>query len=228
MDLGFFNKSKATLKVMAVLSVIGISVILYVGTPQKKLKKFNPIDVNPGLVDPSLRHVANNHKISSFSLVNQNGDVVTEKDYEGKIYVADFFFTRCQGICPIMTGNMKLVQNAFLDDDQIKILSHSVTPIMDSVSVLKDYAEQKGVLDHKWNLVTGDKKEIYSLARKSYFAVEDEGDGGLQDFIHTENFILVDPKKTIRGYYDGTVKEQVEQLIKDIKLLQEEFPEENN
>jgi protein SCO1/2 len=99
---------------------------------------------------------------------------------------------------------------------------------MDSVSVLKDYAEQKGVLDHKWNLVTGDKKEIYSLARKSYFAVEDEGDGGLQDFIHTENFILVDPKKTIRGYYDGTVKDQVEQLIKDIKLLQEEFPEENN
>lgn len=223
MDLGFFNKSKGTLKVMLVLSVISIALILFVGTPQKKLPIFNPTDVNPKLVDPSVKHVNRNHKVSDFVLINQNGQEITQKDYENKIYVADFFFTRCQTICPIMTGNMKMVQEAFLNDPKVMMLSHSVTPIMDSVPVLKAYAIDKGVNDAKWNLVTGPKKEIYRLARKSYFAVLDEGDGGIQDFIHTENFVLVDPKKRIRGYYDGTDIADVERLIEDIKLLEEEF-----
>ena len=99
-------------------------------------------------------------------------------------------------------------------------LSHSVTPVIDSVSVLKEYAVNKGVIAGKWNITTGSKKHIYELARKSYFAVLDEGDGGLQDFIHTENFILVDKKKQIRGFYDGTDNEDIQRLITDIKILQ--------
>lgn len=223
MDLGFFNKSKGTLKIMAILSVVAIGVIFYFGTPKTKLPIFNPVDVNPKLVDPSMKFMRRNHKIANFELVNQNGDTITEKDYEGKIYVADFFFTRCQTICPVMTKNMHLVQEAYAKDSKVMILSHSVTPEMDSVPVLREYADKKGVDDAMWNLVTGPKPEIYRLARKSYFAVLDEGDGGDQDFIHTENFILVDPKKRIRGYYDGTEQEDVLRLIEDIKILEREF-----
>jgi len=225
MDLGFFNKSKTTLKIMSVLSVIGISLFLILGTPKTKLPIFNPVDVNPKLVDQSLKFIRRNHKVADFRLINQNGEQITQANYQGKIYVADFFFTRCTTICPIMSTNMKMVQDAFLEDDSVMMISHSVTPVMDSVAVLKAYADKKGVLDSKWNLVTGPKPAIYDLARKSYFAVLDEGDGGVQDFIHTENFVLVDPKKRIRGYYDGTDREDVLRLIDDIEILQREFSE---
>ena len=117
---------------------------------------------------------------------------------------------------------MEVVQKEFLNDPEILLLSHSVTPTMDSVSVLKDYADAKGVLPNKWHLVTGTKKEIYKLARKSYFAVLDEGDGGDQDFIHTEQFVLIDKKKRIRGYYDGTDLKDVQRLISDVRVLQQE------
>jgi protein SCO1/2 len=125
-------------------------------------------------------------------------------------------------ICPVMTNNMGKLQEVFKNDDEIKFLSLSVTPEMDSIPILKEYAVKKGVIDAKWNITTGDKKHIYELARKSYFAVLDEGDGGLQDFIHTENFILVDKKRQIRGFYDGTDSEDIERLILDIKILQNE------
>ena len=147
---------------------------------------------------------------------------VTQKDYQGKIYVADFFFTRCQTICPIMATNMIKIQEAFAGDSKVMLLSHSVTPIMDSIPVLRNYADKNGVNDAKWNITTGTKKHIYELARKSYFAVLDEGDGGDQDFIHTENFVLVDSKRRIRGYYDGTDLEEINQLIADIELLKNE------
>lgn len=224
MDLKFFKKSLPTIVVMAVFSVIMISVIYSILNPDRKLPIYNPADVNPRLVDESLFHVRNNHTISDFSLINQNGEVVTEQDYEGKIYVTDFFFTRCQTICPIMTNNMVKIQSKFRNDNSVKLLSLSVTPVMDSVSVLRDYADSKGVIDSKWNITTGDKRHIYDLARKNYFVVLDEGDGGLQDFIHTENFVLVDAKRRIRGFYDGTNLEEVSQLIEDIKLLQGENP----
>ena len=113
------------------------------------------------------------------------------------------------------------LQKEFKNNDDIKFLSMSVTPVIDSVSVLKAYAETKGAIDTKWNLTTGDKKHIYQLARKSFMAVLDEGDGGIQDFIHTEQFILVDKKKQIRGFYDGTSSEDIQRLIDDIKLLNE-------
>ena len=207
---------------MALFSVGMIYGIYTILTPDKKLPVYNPADVNPKLVDESVVHVRSNHKVLKFSLINQNGDSITEKDYENKIYVTDFFFTRCMTICPVMTNNMGKLQEAFKTDDDVKFLSLSVTPDIDSVSVLKEYAIAKGVIDGKWNITTGSKKHIYELARKSYFAVLEEGDGGLQDFIHTENFILVDKKKQIRGFYDGTNNEDIERLKLDIRLLQTE------
>jgi len=222
MDLKFFKKSIPTLAIMAVFSVIMIYAIYSLLTPEKKLPIFNPADVNPKLVDESVVHIRSNHKVSDFELINQNGETITEADYEGKIYVADFFFTRCMTICPVMTTNMGKLQEAFLNDDDVLFLSHSVTPDIDSVSVLKAYAIDKGVIDAKWNITTGDKKHIYKLARKSYFAVLEDGDGGLQDFVHTENFILVDKKKQIRGFYDGTNPEDIERLILDIRILKNE------
>ena len=222
MEIKYFKKSIPTLLVMLVFSVVGIFVFYKLLTPEKKLPVYSPIDVNPRLVDASLQHVKKNHKIANFALVNQNTELVTEATFKDKIYVADFFFTRCGTICPIMTTNMVEIQKAFLEDEDILLLSHSVTPVMDSVSVLKEYAMNKGVEDAKWHLVTGDKKEIYNLARKSYFAVLDEGDGGAQDFIHTEQFILVDKKKRIRGYYDGTDPKEIERIIEDIHLLKKE------
>ncbi|GAB1308072.1 SCO family protein [Urechidicola sp. KH5] len=207
---------------MSVFSVVVIFTIYSILNPDKRLPVYNPADVNPRLVDASVKHVRSNHKIGDFKLTNQNGETITQEDFENKIYVADFFFTRCQTICPIMTNNMALVQDEFLNDSTVMLLSHSVTPVMDSIPVLREYADIKGVDDRKWHITTGDKKHIYDLARKSYFAVLDEGDGGEQDFIHTENFVLIDSKNRIRGYYDGTDREEVEQLIEDIKLLQSE------
>lgn len=223
MNLNFFKKSLPTIIVMGVFSVIMIFAIYSILNPDKRLPIYSPADVNPRLVDDEVRHIRKGHTISDFSLINQNGEIITQKDYEDKIYVADFFFTRCQTICPVMTNNMVKIQEAFEDDNSIMLLSHSVTPVMDSIPILRDYADMKGVDDKIWNITTGDKAHIYELARKSYFAVVDEGDGGLQDFIHTENFVLVDKKQQIRGYYDGTDTEDIDRLIDDIKLLQQEY-----
>lgn len=222
MDLNFFKKSMPVILIMAVFSVGMILAIYNLLTPTKKLPVFNPSDVNPKLVDESVVHVRRNHKVADFKLINQNGDTITQDNYADKIYVTDFFFTRCMTICPIMTNNIGKLQEVFKNDDDIRFLSLSVTPVIDSVSVLKEYAISKGVIDSKWNITTGDKKHIYELARKSYFAVLEEGDGGLQDFIHTENFILVDKKKQIRGFYDGTDNEDIERLILDIRILKNE------
>lgn len=160
------------------------------------------------------------HFVSDFELINQNGDTITNKDYENKIYVVDFFFTRCGSICPIMTNNMKIIQDKFLENDNLMLLSISVTPNIDNVETLKKYAKSKGVINSKWNIATGNKKHIYELARKSYFAVLKKGDGGLQDFIHTPNFILIDKKKQIRGIYNGTDDIEIKRVINDIKTLQ--------
>ena len=186
---------------------------------KKQLPIYNPTDFNPKLVDKSIRNVSDNHRVKDFNLINQNGIKVSSKDYENKIYVVDFFFTSCPSICPIMTNNMLLIQEEFIKNNDIKLLSMSVTPEIDNVQVLKKYAIEKGVIDSKWNITTGSKKHIYELARKSFFAVLDKGDGGLQDFIHTPNFILVDTKKQIRGIYDGTVEKEISRLIQDINIL---------
>jgi protein SCO1/2 len=222
MTSNYIKKSLPTIIIMAVFSVVMIGIIYSILSPDKRLPVYNPADVNPRLVDESIFHIRTDHKVADFSLTNQNGKTITQKDYEGKIYVADFFFTKCQTICPIMTNNMVKIQEQFSEDPNVMFLSLSVTPEMDSIPVLREYADRKGVNDAKWNVTTGDKKHIYDLARKSYFAVLDEGDGGVQDFIHTENFVLVDTKRQIRGYYDGTDLEEIDQLISDIVVLEEE------
>jgi protein SCO1/2 len=188
-------------------------------TQERQLPIYTPTQVNPKLVDASLLNSRGKHQISDFNLINQYGKKVTDQDFENSIYVANFFFTRCKTICPVMTSNMLKIQDAFVDIDEVKLLSHSVTPRIDSVPVLRAYAEKHKAIEGKWQITTGYKKHIYDLARKSYFAVLDVGDGGLQDFIHTENFVLIDKKKQIRGYYNGIDQQDIARLIEDVALL---------
>lgn len=223
MELKFFKKSIPTFIFLAIFSVVVIPVFYQLLKVDEKLKIYNPADVNPRLVDFSMKHITKDHTIADFELTNQNGQKITNKNYKDKIYVADFFFTRCQTICINMAYNMSELQDFYKKDADILFLSHSVTPVIDSVAVLKEYADRKGVIDGKWNITTGAKTHIYELARKSYFAVLDEGTGDENDFIHTEQFVLVDKEKRIRGYYDGTEKEDMEKLKKDIVLLKEEY-----
>lgn len=189
---------------------------------KKPLPIYQPAMVSEELVDSTIQHKIKYHRIADFSLINQNGEIITQNTYKDKIYVADFFFTTCQTICPIMTDHMYQIQKEIINDDEVMLLSHSVTPRIDSVAQLKKYAKEKGVIDRKWNLTTGDKKHIYELARKSYLAVKTQGNGDMYDMIHTENFMLIDKKRQIRGFYNGTKPEDIEKLLKDIKTLKEE------
>lgn len=199
--------------------VVAFSVLIFLVNKRSELPILNPSDFNPELVDASLKNEAKAHTVADFELLNQNGETITQANYENKVYVADFFFTRCPSICPVMSNNIEKLQNTFIDNSIVMFLSLSVTPELDSIPILKEYAQKHGAIDGKWNITTGEKKHIYNLARKSYFAVVNEGDGGLQDFIHTANFILVDTKKQIRGVYDGTIDKEIERLINDIKIL---------
>ena len=160
------------------------------------------------------------HQIPSFELTNQNGETITDKTFEEKIFVVDFFFTTCPGICPKMTASMGTLQEAMRSHEEVLLLSHSVMPKYDSVAVLKNYAEAKGVIDGKWHLATGDRDHIYDLGRYQYFVEEDLGlEKDLDDFLHTENFVLIDKNKHIRGIYNGLNKTAIQQLIKDINTL---------
>ena len=217
------KKYRLFITTMFFISAAAVIMFYNVLKPQEKLPIYQPNMVKFQLVDSTIQHIKRFHKISSFELVNQNNQTVTNEFYDGKIYIADFFFTTCPGICPIMKDNMIDLQEEFLDDDQVYLLSHTVTPEIDSVSVLKDYSIEKGVLDYKWNMVTGDKKQIYELARKSYLVAEDIETSFEYDMIHTENFVLIDPERRIRGFYDGTDKESIKQLVKDVYILKQEF-----
>ena len=223
--MGILEKYRKFLWVFAALSFIILMLFYNALLPIKKLPVYQPAMVNFELVDSTIQHHKKFHRIADFSLTNQNGKTVTQKDFKGKIYVADFFFTTCPNICIAMTDNLLKVQEKIKNNPNVVLLSHSVTPKIDSVPQLKKYAIEKGVIDKKWNLVTGDKKEIYELARKSYLAVKEDGDGGPFDMIHTENFILVDPDRRIRGFYDGTDLEEIQRLLEELEILiQEYFP----
>ena len=202
------------------VAVIAIAIGTVLLTPEKDLPVYQPSDLNPALVDVSaLSH--EDHRILPFVLVNQLGDTVTEKEVAGQWLVVDFFFTRCATICPMLTSNMKKVQGVFLGEKGVRLLSHSVTPVADSVAVLSAYGEANGVDPDRWWLLTGPKPEVYKLARKSYFAALDEGDGGFQDFVHTENIVLVDTLGRLRGFYDGTDLDDVNRLVRDVKFALE-------
>ena len=205
-----------------VFSTATISLFYTILKPIETLPIYQPAEVNEKLVDSSIIHVSKYHKISDFILTNQNGKEITQADYKDKIYVADFFFTTCQDICPVMTKNMYELQEELKNDNEILLLSHTVIPEFDTVKRLKEYAIENNVDDSKWNLVTGDKKQIYELARKSYLAVEDSNFNEF-DMIHTENFMLIDKEKQIRGFYDGTNSEEINRLLKDIEILKQSY-----
>ncbi len=164
------------------------------------------------------------HSIADFKFKNQNGETVSSENFKGKVHVANFFFTICPSLCPKIMGNMQTVQKEFKNDKNVLIASYSVMPDRDSVFVLRNYANAHKILDNKWQLLTGNKKKIYEIARKSYFADENLGvQKGENDFLHTENFILVDKNLHIRGVYNGTLQLEIEQLVKDIREIEKEI-----
>ena len=187
------------------------------------LPYYNEESFTPIWLTPNTEEEKRFHKIPDFNLMNQLGDTISQKTFEGKIYVTDSFFTTCPGICPKMTGNMEKIQEEFVNDSDILLLSHSVMPTTDSIPILKEYAKNNNVIDNKWHLVTGDKKDIYDLGRNHYFVENDLGEvKDINDFLHTENFLLIDKKKHIRGIYNGLNRASIAQLIIDIKTLQKE------
>ena len=221
-----FKNKFFTIFFISLLLVIFFSIYSLIN--RKNLPVITPRDVNPELVDSLVQHIGYKHKIAPFAFTNQNGKTITNKEYAGKIYVADFFFTTCQTICPKMTDNMAWLQEKIKDNPKVKLLSHSVYPEEDTVEVLKKYAKEKGVIDEKWNLVTGDQKEIYKIARQSYLVVKTGKPEEMYDMVHTENFVLVDQKGRIRGFYNGLnidkkVKgeQNLTQLLEDIEFLSE-------
>ena len=223
MNLKLFRKRDfISIGFILVFSTATISLFYTILKPIETLPIYQPAEVNEKLVDSSIIHVSKYHKISDFILTNQNGKEITQADYKDKIYVADFFFTTCQDICPVMTKNMYELQEELKYDNEILLLSHTVIPEVDTVKRLKEYAIENNVDDSKWNLVTGDKKQIYELARKSYLAVEDSNFNEF-DMIHTENFMLIDKEKQIRGFYDGTNSEEINRLLKDIEILKQSY-----
>ena len=164
------------------------------------------------------------HQIPEFEFTNQDGKKVSGRELDNKIYVANFFFTHCPGICPTMQSKLSRVQDAYLSDAQVEIISHSITPSVDSIEKLREYAEENDVVSGKWHLVTGAQDEIYKLAKDAYFASEDLGRAeGNEDFLHTENLLLIDTNKHIRGIYNGLNDSSVSHLIEDIKSLKQEM-----
>jgi protein SCO1 len=211
-----FLKNSFTLLVLIFISCSGKDkaiVLPYYNTPD-----FTPVFLSPLEATTKITHT-----INPFLFTDQNGKQISDKDIKGKIHVANFIFTSCGSICPVMTKHMKLLQNEFQNDPAVVLLSFSVTPWIDSVSRLKKYADNNQITSPGWHLLTGNKGEIYSLARRSYFAEEDMGfTKDSTEFLHTEHLLLIDKTKRIRGIYNGTLQLEAEQLIKDIHTLLKE------
>lgn len=188
------------------------------------LPYFGEESFTPNWLTPGSKEEKAFHKIPDFKLTNQLGDTITQKTFDDKIYIVDFFFTSCPGICLKMTSNMSKIQEAFKEDTDVLLLSHSVTPTIDSVATLNAYANKYNIKANKWHLVTGDKKEIYNLGRNHYFVENDLGElKSVDDFLHTENFLLIDKNKHIRGIYNGLNRASMAQLVTDIKALKQEI-----
>jgi len=185
---------------------------------------YNSEEFTPKWIELGSPELDDFHKIPTFSFTNQTGEVVDQDTFEGKIFVANFFFSTCPGICPSVRSKMITVQEEFIDDDQVLLISHSIRPTTDTVERLKDYAETHGINNEKWHLVTGDKDQIYSLAKSAYFANEDLGNiQDLADFLHTENVLLIDQNKHIRGVYNGLSASSMNHLRNDITTLKSEM-----
>lgn len=214
------------LLVMIVIVVVGITVAYFMSKDQlnqKELPIIQPNDVKQEMVNPELLQVGIGHRIGDFSFKNQNNEYVGLDEVKGNVFVAEYFFTTCGTICPRMTEQMTRVQKKFRGQDNFKILSFTVNPEIDTVEVMRKYATKHSALDGQWHFLTGDKEKLYALARNSFFVLKPAEATNLgdaeSDFIHTNNFVLVDQKQRIRGYYDGTSIIEVNQLMKDIELL---------
>ncbi len=210
------------IRCIIVFSIILLEACSSKKAPEEKLPYYITADFTPHwLSEKELQEPV--HQISSFSFINQSGETITEQTVQGKIYVANFFFTNCPGICKRLTNNISLVQDAYKGNKEVLILSHSVTPETDSVSRLYQYAQQYKINQQQWHLLTGKRSDLYTIARKSYFADEDLGTVQPEnDFLHTENVLLIDKQRRIRGVYKGTSEAEMKNLIADIKRLQEE------
>lgn len=216
------------MRIIAILGIviIGIAIAYYFTSTkasEKKLPFIQPRDLKSEMVNPDLLDVGIGHRIGDFSLLNQKGDTITLADVKGKVFVAEYFFTTCRSICPKMTAQMTRVQKKFKGNDDFKIMSFTVDPAFDTVEVMNAYAQKHNAVEGQWHFLTGSKEELYQLARNSFFVLKPAeaanlGDAG-SDFIHTNNFVLVDQELHIRGYYDGTSITEVNELMKDIQLL---------
>ncbi len=206
-------KLKLILKIFLIYSIV-----FYFGCSQKKSSVLLPIYGEKKIIAGDTIY----HQIASFNLTNQIDQVVNQNTTKNKIYIANFFFASCQSICPMMSNQLQEVQKAFLADDSVLILSHSVNPLHDTVAVLSNYGDTYGAKTNKWHLLTGNKKQIYDLAKTSYLVNAFEDDGSPEGFLHSELFLLIDKKARIRGMYDGTNTAEVKKLIEDVKLLKQE------
>jgi protein SCO1/2 len=211
---------------LLLLVCIPISYYFTSSKKEKALPIINPIDVNEEMVDPEMLRLGFGHHVGSFSFQNQDGKLISANDMKGKIAVVEYFFTTCKSICPVMNRQMQRVNAAFKNDQDVRIFSFTVDPETDDVAQMNKYAKSHQASSKKWHFLTGKKEDLYALARKSFFVLkpaeaQNLGDAG-SDFIHTNNFVLVDKQLRIRGYYDGTSVKEVNQLILDIKRLQKE------
>jgi len=214
---------------LIVFCTVGISLFYYHFTrPQQEvLPIYNPTDLTPDVVDPELLRIGRGHRIGAFSFLNQNGERITQRDVDQKVYVVEYFFTTCGTICPVMNKQLQRVQRAYMKNESVKLLSFTVNPEVDDVAQMKHYASIHHADDAQWWFLTGERSKLYELARKSFFVLkpaeaQNLGDAG-GDFIHTNNFVLVDRKQRIRGYYDGTNPQEVDKLIRHIDILLSEL-----
>lgn len=219
-----------TLLFLVVFCIVGIvTTYLFLKPEQKKpdLPVLNPIDLDTSMVEDAIERVGFGHKIAKFKLIDQFGNPFSSHKLAGKVYVAEFFFTTCGTICPRMNQQLMRVQQAYRGNQKVALVSFTVDPIHDTPKQLNAYAASHHANPGQWHFLTGEKEEIYRIARRSYFLlkpaeVENQGDVG-SDFIHTNNFVLIDQKGRIRAYYDGTSADEVNHLIADIKQLCEEI-----
>lgn len=193
---------------------------------EKTLPIINPCDLLHDVVDPELRKTCRGHKIEDFAFYNQNGKYIKSGDIKGGIWVVEYFFATCKGICPTMNSQLKRVQKAYINDNSVKIMSFTVDPEKDTIEALKKYAIEHDAINGKWHFFTGKRSDLYQLARKSFFLLKPAEAENLDysggDFMHTNNFVLIDSQRRIRGYYDGTNPDEVDELIADIRILKAE------
>jgi protein SCO1/2 len=194
----------------------------------KPLPVINPIDLQQEMVDPEMLRIGKGHRVGAFRFENQDGIWITDADMKGKISVVEYFFTTCKSICPIMNTQMKRIQKKFANQTDVRIFSFTVDPDTDTVAQMKRYASAYQAKIGQWHFLTGKKADLYGLARRSFFVLkpaeaQNLGDAG-SDFIHTNNFVLVDRQLRIRGYYDGTNPEEVSLLQAHITQLLAEAP----